>query len=190
MNKKKLVSVISLLLVICILAACTATPAATESSAAPAASSAVSSAPAASAAPAQTVEESPEALTVEPNIPMSDDAGNPPVNDSVQTVSFKSNMPLDPATIAGAVTLYQIDSAGNPAEQKCVAKINPDNPNYIDVNNETVDRFAEGQEYKIVINNTLKSTSGLTLQQEYTGYFAKNNILGNSTTHCHTHPIS
>jgi len=58
-----------------------------------------------------------------------------------------------------------------------VAKINPDSPNYIDINTETVEKFAEGQEYKIVINNTLKSTSGLTLRQEYTGYFATNHTL-------------
>ncbi len=180
MNQKKLVSVISVLLVIFILAACTATPAETESSAPPAesiAASSTSSAPAASAAPSPTAENAADALTLEPNIPMSDDPGNPPVNDSVQTVSFKCNMPLDPATIAGAVTLYQMDSNGNPTEQKCFAKINPDSPNYLDVNNEAVDKFAEGQEYKIVINNTLKSTSGLALQQEYTGYFATNYTL-------------
>lgn len=175
MNKKKLISVISVLLVISILAACTATPAATESSSAPA--EAVSSSPAASAAPSSTAEITADALTLEPNISMSDDAGNPPVNDSVQTVSFKFNEPLDSTTISGAVTLYQMDTSGNPTEQKCVAKINPDSPNYLDINTETVEKFAEGQEYKVVINNTLKSTTGLTLAQEYTGYFATNYAL-------------
>jgi hypothetical protein len=54
--------------------------------------------------------------TTEANISMSADAGNPPVNDSVQTVTFTFSEPLDPGTIATAVTLYQIGSGGNPVQ--------------------------------------------------------------------------
>jgi UDP-2,3-diacylglucosamine pyrophosphatase LpxH len=165
MRNKKSISVVSLLLVILILVACTATAVAT-------------------AAPSSTVENTSGALTLEPNISMSDDAGNPPVNDSVRTISFKFNEPLDATTVSGAVKLYQMDASGNPTEQKCVVKINPDSPNYLDINTETVEKFAEGQEYKVVINNTLKSKTGLTLQQDYIGYFATNytlDLTGNTT---------
>ena len=158
MKNKGLVSVISLLLFIFMLAACS---------------------------PVQTssVKDAATVLTVESNISMSDDAGNPPVSDSVQTVTFTFSEPLDPNTISAAVTLYQMDSSGNPVEQKCVAKINPDNPNLLDINTANVEKFAEGQEYKIVVSNGLKSTTGLALEKDFTGYFATNytlNLAGNT----------
>jgi len=152
MKNKGLVSVISLLLFIFMLAACS---------------------------PVQTssVKDAATVLTVESNISMSDDAGNPPVSDSVQTVTFTFSEPLDPNTISAAVTLYQMDSSGNPVEQKCVAKINPDNPKLLDINTGNVEKFAEGQEYKIVLSNALKSTTGLSLEKDFTGYFATNYTL-------------
>lgn len=63
MKNKKLIGVISLLLLIFMLSACS---------------------------PVQTssVKDAATVMTVESNISMSDDAGNPPVNDSVQTVTF------------------------------------------------------------------------------------------------------
>jgi UDP-2,3-diacylglucosamine pyrophosphatase LpxH len=158
MKNKGLVSVVSLLLLIFILTACSPAQAASVKSAA-------------------TV------MTAEANISMSEDAGNPPVNDSVQTVTFTFSEPLNPGTIATAVTLYQMDTGGNPVKQKCVAKINPDNPNLLDINTANVEKFAEGQEYKIVVSNALKSTTGLALEKDFTGYFATNytlNLAGNT----------
>ena len=158
MKNKGLVSVISVLLFIFMLAACS---------------------------PVQTssVKDAATVMTVESNISMSDDAGNPPVNDSVQTVTFAFSEPLDSSTISSAVTLYQMDASGNPAKQQCVSKINPDNPNLLDINTANVEKFAEGQEYKIVVSNGLKSTTGLALEKDFTGYFATNytlNLAGNT----------
>jgi len=116
-------------------------------------------------------------MTVESNISMSDDSGNPPVNDSVQTVTFTFSEPLDPNTLSGAVTLYQMDAGGIAVNQKCVAKINPDNSKLLDINTENVEKFAEGKEYKIVLSNALKSTTGLALGKDFTGYFATNYVL-------------
>lgn len=157
MRNKKSVRVGSWLLVILLLVACTATAVAT--------------------APSSTVVNTAGTLTAEPNISMSDDPGNPPVNDSVRTISFKFNEPLDATTVAGAVTLYRMDAGGNPTEQMCVVKINPDSSDTLDINTETVEKFAEGQEYKVVISSTLKSETGLTLQEDYIGYFATNYTL-------------
>jgi UDP-2,3-diacylglucosamine pyrophosphatase LpxH len=158
MKNKGLVSVVSLLLLIFMLTAC-------------------------SPAQAASVKSVATVMTAEANISMSADAGNPPVNDSVQTVTFTFSEPLNPGTIATAVTLYQMDTGGNSVKQKCVAKINPDNPNLLDINTANVEKFAEGQEYKIVVSNALKSTTGLALEKDFTGYFATNytlNLAGNT----------
>ncbi len=152
MKNKGLVSFVSLLLLIFLLSGCS--PAQTTTTKA-----------------AATV------MTAEVNISMSADAGNPPVNDSVQTVTFTFSEPLNTSTIASAVTLYQMAPGGNAVKQQCVAKIDPDNPNILEINNANVEKFAEGQEYKIVVSNALKSTTGLALENDYTGYFATNYIL-------------
>jgi len=158
MKNKKLIIVISLLLFIFMLPACS---------------------------PLQTssVKNAATVMTVESNISMSDNSGNPPVNDSVQTVTFTFSEPLDPKTISGTVKLYQMDSGGIAVNQQCIAKINPDNPKLLDINTENVEKFAEGKEYKIVLSNGLKSTTGLTLGKDFTGYFATNymlNLAGNT----------
>lgn len=152
MKNKKLIGVISLLLLIFMLSAC-------------------------SSVQTSSVKDAATVMTVESNISMSDDAGNPPVNDSVQTVTFTFSEPLDPKTISGAVTLYQMDPSGNATKQQCVAKIDPDNPALLDINNEKVEKFTEGEEYKIVVSSNIKSKTGLALGNDFTGYFATNYIL-------------
>ena len=159
MKNKGLVSFVSLLLLIFLLSACS--PAQTTTTKA-----------------AATV------MTAEVNISMSADAGNPPVNDSVQTVTFTFSEPLDTSTIAAAVTLFQMAPGGNAVKQQCVAKIDPDNPNILEINNANVEKFAEGQEYKIVVSNALKSTTGLALENDYTGYFATNYTLNLAGSTC------
>lgn len=162
MKNKKLISVISLLLLLIFMLVVACSPVQTSS-----------------------VKDTATVMTVESNISMSDDAGNPPVNDSVQTVTFTFSEPLDSSTISGAVTLYQMDSSGNPSEQQCVVKINPDNPKLLDINTKNVEKFAEGEEYKVVISNDLKSTTGLALEKDFTGYFATNytlNLAGNTAS--------
>ena len=139
--------------------------------------------PACSSAQISFVKDAAIVMTVESNISMSDDSGNPPVNDSVQTVTFTFSEPLDPKTISGAVTLYKMDPGGNAAKQESIAKINPDNPKLLDINTKSVEKFPEGQEYKIVLSNGLKSTTGLALGKDFTGYFATNymlNLAGNT----------
>ena len=173
--KKKFISMISVLLVIVILAACTATPA--SSSAAPTESASATAAPAESASASAAPAAAATALTFESNITMSDNAATPPLLDSVQTISLTFSEPLDATTISKAVTLYQIDAGGNATETPCAVKVDPDYPAVLDINNETIDKFAEGQEYKVVVASGIKSTSGAALESDYTGYFATNYTL-------------
>ena len=113
-------------------------------------------------------------MTVTSNIAVSDAAGSPAVNNSVQTLTFKFSQPLDAKTITGAVTLYKLDAAGNPAVEPSLVKIDPNNPALLLVNNQRVAKFTDGEEYKVVISQALKSTTGGALEKEFTGFFATN----------------
>lgn len=115
-----------------------------------------------------------KALTVESNISMSNEAGNPTVNDSITTITLKFSEQLDPKTISEQIKLYKMDSKGNPIEEPCLVKIDPDNTAVLNINNMEVDKFVEGEEYKIVISRNLKSSLGLALEKDFVGYFATN----------------
>jgi UDP-2,3-diacylglucosamine pyrophosphatase LpxH len=144
MKKKGLLSIIFVLLWIFIMGGCSSTPSPTE------------------------------VVTVVSNIAMSTESNSPAVNNSVQTIDLKFNEPLNADTVSGAVKLYRIDSIGNPNEEPCVVKIDPINPALLHINNEKVEKFPDGEEYKIVISNSLKSSTGRALKNEFTGYFATN----------------
>jgi UDP-2,3-diacylglucosamine pyrophosphatase LpxH len=113
-------------------------------------------------------------MTVEPNIAMSADANSPPVHNSVQTISLKFSEPLDAKSISGAVKLYRIDANGNPNEEPCIVNIDQDNPALININNRKVAKFPEGEEYQVIISNSVKSLTGRLLEKTFTGYFATN----------------
>jgi UDP-2,3-diacylglucosamine pyrophosphatase LpxH len=113
-------------------------------------------------------------MTVTSNIAVSNEAGSPPANNSVQTITFKFSESLDTKTITGAVNLYKLDTAGNPVAEPCLVKVDPTNPALLLVNNQNVEKFADGEEYKVVISQNLKSTTGGALGKEFTGFFATN----------------
>jgi UDP-2,3-diacylglucosamine pyrophosphatase LpxH len=113
-------------------------------------------------------------MTFEPNIAMSDQANSPSVNNSVQTISLKFSEPLDAKSISGAVKLYKIDANGNPEEEHCFVGIDQNDPALINIYNQQVAKFPDGEEYKIVINTSIQSLKGRLLEKEFTGYFATN----------------
>jgi UDP-2,3-diacylglucosamine pyrophosphatase LpxH len=113
-------------------------------------------------------------MTITPNIAVSTEPASPPVNNSVQTITFKFSQPLDARTVSGAVKLYRLDTVGNPVEEPCIVKIDPTNPALLLVNNKKVLKFPDGEEYKIVISQNLKSDTGGALEKEFTGFFATN----------------
>lgn len=113
-------------------------------------------------------------LTIESNVLMSDELNNPPVNDQIQTILLKFSDELDPATINDAVKLYRIDSAGDPVEEACVVKIDLNDPKSIRINNQDITRFAQGEEYKLIVKSSLASKDKVSLGADYVGYFATN----------------
>ncbi|WP_414733525.1 metallophosphoesterase [Acetobacterium carbinolicum] len=113
-------------------------------------------------------------MTIESNVLMSDEMDNPPVNDKIQTILLKFSDELDPSTIADAVKLYRIDSTGNPVEEICAVKIDLNDPQTIRINNKDITRFAQGEEYQLVIKSTLGSKTKASLGCDYVGYFATN----------------
>jgi UDP-2,3-diacylglucosamine pyrophosphatase LpxH len=126
------------------------------------------------AVPADSTPTATVAMTVASNISMSDQANNPPVNNSIQTIKLHFSEPLDATTVSGAVKLYRIDASGNPTEEPCVVANDPNTPASITINNKEVTSFAAGEEYKLVISTGLKSKAGNVLAKEFTGYFATN----------------
>jgi len=124
-----------------------------------------------------SVNDGTKVMTVEPNISMSNEADNPPVNNSIQTITFKFSEPLDSNTISDKVKLYKMDSSGNPIEEPCIVRVDTDIPTLMYINNKKVEKFTEGEEYKIVIGSSIKSTTGLALGKDFTGYFATNYTL-------------
>lgn len=113
-------------------------------------------------------------MTVESNISMSNEADKPPVNNSIQTITLKFSEPLNSNTTSGEVKLYKMDSDGNPIEEPCIVRIDPDRPTIMNINNKKVEKFTECEEYKIVISSNIKSTKGLALEKDFIGYFATN----------------
>ncbi|PRR82641.1 Ig-like domain-containing protein [Clostridium vincentii] len=113
-------------------------------------------------------------MTLESNISMLDEEDNPPVNNSIQTINLKFSEPLDSNTISGNVKLYKMDSGGNPIEEPCIVKIDPGSSTTMNINNKKVEKFTEGEEYKLVISSNVKSTTGLALKKDFVGYFAAN----------------
>lgn len=130
-----------------------------------------------------SIHEDSQEMTVESNILMSDSLDNPPVNDLVQTITLKFNQALDPATLANSIELYRIDQLGNFIKETCCVKIDRMDATVIQINNKDITRFAQGQEYQLVIKDTLGSKTKGALGCDYVGYFATNvdfNIAGNS----------
>jgi UDP-2,3-diacylglucosamine pyrophosphatase LpxH len=113
-------------------------------------------------------------LTVKSNISMSDKADNPPVNDIITMITLEFSQPLNIDTVSGNIKLYKINSAGTPVEEPCIVKVDQIKTALVYITNKKVEKFTEGEEYKIVINNNLKSSTGKTMTKDFTGYFASN----------------
>lgn len=116
----------------------------------------------------------PVMMTMEMNILASNDGENPTVNNSIQTIKLAFSEPVDVKTLDGNVSLYKVDDKGNTADEPSIIKIDPTNPNLILINNAQVTKFTAGEEYKLYVGQNLKSTSGLGLDKDFTGYFATN----------------
>jgi UDP-2,3-diacylglucosamine pyrophosphatase LpxH len=113
-------------------------------------------------------------MTVKANISMSNAEDDPSVNNSIQTIKLTFSEPLDSSSITGKVKIYKIDANGKRIEEPCVVRVDSAKPTIININNKKIEKFAEGQEYKIVISSDIKSTTGITMGKNFIGYFATN----------------
>lgn len=113
------------------------------------------------------------AMTVKANIPLSDNAGDPLVYDSVQSLTFEFNAPVMAHTVPGNVKLFKVTAAGE-QEEPAELVTNAQTPALVQVSKKDGTQFSEGDEYKIVINRNVKSTTGTSLENNFVGYFAVN----------------
>ncbi|GAB1444261.1 hypothetical protein MASR2M39_31110 [Ignavibacteriales bacterium] len=121
---------------------------------------------------------------VSSNITISNDIGDPPVNNSVETIELTFSEVLDTAGLTDFVKVYRIDSTGNPINFPVYVSLNQFNKSVITIKGKPVKRFADGMQYKIEINGALKTKSGISLGSTYIGYFATNrtfSFLGDPT---------
>ena len=129
---------------------------------------------AAAANPVAAPVKAPVAMTMKANIALSNQAAEPAVNNGVQTILLQFSQALDVKTTKDSVKLYRIDQAGNAVAADCYITVEPYTPSLMRINNLPVEKFAEGEEYKIVVSSKLKSTAGAALEKDYIGYFATN----------------
>lgn len=113
-------------------------------------------------------------MTMKANIALSSEAANPAVNNGVQTINLQFSQPLDLKTTKDSVKLYRLDQDGKPIAEACFITVEPYTPSLMRISNQQVEKFAEGEEYKIVVSSKLKSLAGSALPKDYVGYFATN----------------
>ncbi len=114
-------------------------------------------------------------MTFKSNVEMSNDISEPSLNDSVQTIVLSFSEEIDPTNITDFVELYKIDALGNQLKENCRINLDVNDNKSIRINNINITSFTQGEEYKLVIDKSLKSKTGLTLNEKYIGYFATNN---------------
>lgn len=111
---------------------------------------------------------------VSSNIALSKDAGDPPVNNSVETVELTFSEALDTAGLTSLVKVFKIDSTGNPVKLPAYIALDQFNKAIIRIKTAPVQKFPDGMEYKIEIDGALKAKTGTPLGANYNGYFATN----------------
>ena len=114
------------------------------------------------------------ALSVGTIIPFSNQADTPTVIDSTETITLTFSEPLNPDTAAGSVKVFMVKSSGDLIEAPCKANFDSSTPNLLNITKQDGTKFAEGEEYKIVISGNIKSTNGTALGKDIVWYFATN----------------
>ena len=100
---------------------------------------------------------SPATLSFRSSVSLSDNAGNPAVNDPFENITLEFSAPLDPKTVSGGVKLFRLTSRGE-QEEPFVTAVDKKTPTLLLVSRKGGTSFAEGEAYKITISDKLKST--------------------------------
>ena len=111
-------------------------------------------------------------LEVKTEIPLSDKMEDPSVIEPTESIKIVFSENLDMNTVSEGIKLYNVKS--NLAEVEVDVKIISDEniPSVIYINKSDKSKFTEGEEYKLSINNQVKSLSGASLKEEFINYFA------------------
>ncbi len=116
-----------------------------------------------------------KALTIaSSNIEMSDEISDPPVNNDVEKVLITFSEALDAKTLQDNVKLFRLGAKGTETEVPVYLRIDNGNPALLDISTKPVFKLKEGEGYRIVIREGLKSTSGASVGAELSRYFATN----------------
>jgi len=114
-------------------------------------------------------------MTLKSNVSMSTDAGNPPVNDSVQTIALEFSSPLKASSIATSeIKLFKMKAAGAPETVPVALIYDEMAPTKLNIAKTDGSKLTEGEEYKLTISASVKSTGELALTSAFEGYFATN----------------
>lgn len=114
-------------------------------------------------------------MTVKSNLSMSTDAGNPPVNDSVQTIALEFSSPLKISSVTTSeVCLYRMKAAGAPETIPVSLIYDQMTPTKLFIAKADGSKLTEGEEYKVAISANVKSTGELALAKAFEGYFTTN----------------
>jgi UDP-2,3-diacylglucosamine pyrophosphatase LpxH len=113
-------------------------------------------------------------LNVKTNLPFSDKIEDPSVIESTENIKLIFNEELDKNTVPDGIKLYKVESDGKEVEEDIKININENSQSILYINKSDNIKFTEGEEYKLSINNNVKSLSGASLKEEFTNYFAVN----------------
>ena len=111
-------------------------------------------------------------MTVNASISMSDKSDTPTVIDTTNTILLEFSEILDMDTVENGVKLYKVKSTGDFIEIPCKIIIDKSIPRYLIINTNSGTNLPEGEEYKLTVSSSIKSNIGLSLTQDYEGYFS------------------
>ena len=112
-------------------------------------------------------------LNVKTDIPFSDKREDPSVIDPTGHIKIVFSEDLDMSTVLDGIKLYKVKSDWKEVEVNVIINIDENSRSILYIKFDNT-KFAEGEEYKLSINNKLKSLSGASLKEEFTNYFAVN----------------
>ncbi len=111
-------------------------------------------------------------LSVKTNIPFSDKREDPSVIDPTGCIKIIFSDGLDTSTISDGIKLYKVKSDWEEVEENVIVNIDENSPFVVYINKSDRTKFVEGEEYKLSINDKVKSSSGISLKEKFTNYFA------------------
>jgi UDP-2,3-diacylglucosamine pyrophosphatase LpxH len=116
----------------------------------------------------------PTSMTVYPSVAVSMKAGDPSVNEPTDKITVNFSEQIDMDTISGEVKLYRVKTGGATEEIACATAFDKAMPMQMVISRQDGAKLIEGEQYKITVSNKIKSKTGMSMGNDFTGYFAVN----------------